>query len=102
MNAKAARAQIDAFRAARGFLAETVGLEEFVSAVTRLEAEMEEHARVHAQDASSEQLADHLALQIAATRLAYPNCSSSLHMTRDWPRSRSRRTLCLFARGSIT
>ncbi|BCB21853.1 hypothetical protein [Bosea sp. ANAM02] len=72
MNAKAARARIDAFRAARGFLAETVGLEEFVSAVTRLEAEMEEHARVHAQDASSEQLADHLALQIAATRLAYP------------------------------
>ncbi len=33
---------------------------------------MEEHARVHAQDATSEQLADHLALQIAATRLAYP------------------------------
>jgi hypothetical protein len=34
---------------------------------------MEEHSRVHAQDASSEQLADHLALQIAATRLAYPH-----------------------------
>ncbi|CAH1692458.1 conserved hypothetical protein [Hyphomicrobiales bacterium] len=73
MTAKAARARLDALRAARGFLDDTVALEEFTSAVTRLEAEMEEHSRVHAQDASSEQLADHLALQIAATRLAYPH-----------------------------
>ena len=72
MNAKAARARLEALRAARGFLADAVTLEEFASAVTKLEAEMEEHARVHAQDATSEQLADHLALQIAATRLAYP------------------------------
>lgn len=72
MTAKAARARLDALRAARGFLADAVPLEEFASAVTKLEAAMEEHSRVHAQDASSEQLADHLALQIAATRLAYP------------------------------